>query len=162
MSLPVYSRSFCRQNLQMDTSRDVRWEGMIPFPRLKITLMSGWDEQPPESINASLRGEIPLFLFDGKASIFPLTPLSSLLSSACVYPMHLYSYIHTSFALWRILANNLSLDGVFINTALCFKNNHDCRWRLTAKNCFSFLYSVCSIAHDMAWFRWKYKGIISV
>lgn len=161
---------------------------MIPLPSVKryINIRVGWTAPwKHQCISEKSLGEITLFLFDGKASVFhrksglvsgqpglllnvkvvgpvvavwrfmmleimpghsvllcdsvfPLTPLPSLLSSASVYPIHSYSYRHTSFALWRILANNLSPDGFFINTPPCFTNKHDCRWRLTAKSCFSF------------------------
>lgn len=63
---------------------------MIPFPRVKITLTSGWDEQPPESINASLRGQIPLFFYlMAKPQFFPspLFPVCFLLRvfTLCIY-----------------------------------------------------------------------------
>lgn len=59
----------------MGTSGDVRWGGNDSFSKTEslVSLVLGWDEQPPESVKISLLGEIAHFQTDGKASGFPPT-----------------------------------------------------------------------------------------
>lgn len=50
----------------------MRWGGNDSFSKTEslVSLVLGWDEQPPESVKISLLGEIAHFQTDGKASGF--------------------------------------------------------------------------------------------
>lgn len=72
-----------------------------------------------------------------------LSPHYSLLSLRLRgYPVHPNRYRPTDIARWKILTNHLSLDSVFKNISLCYMQRHDCRWNVTAKNCFSFIFFI--------------------